>query len=461
MSDVSPSTDPDEADPEEDGSPATIEDLFADLSDLTSEGEVSETRDEVLDVKQLLVEAHDRGLIDSGTRDLRARDAAEAFVGSVIFASPLLVEDGVFDIANHLFGFTVRGVPVFLIMNTLFVVFMTYALLEWTGRNTDETALLFGRIPVRLFMTLTVSFVVAALLMTAWGRVNGWQSPVEAISRITVLWTVGTLGAALGDILADSDTTPEISSPERSTGPGLSQTQTTDGVEPTAIEERSEAVRGLSDGALMDALHEEFDDLEAIVGDFAERRRVNRIREEAIAATLEDAVDDTIQKYTSRDIAEAFVGSVFFSIPFLVEDGVFDIAEFFLSFRVGLFPVYFLVNVAFVLLMILALVYWAGPKDVKVSRPLLGFIPRRLVGTALVSFLTAASLMTMWGRVDNWEDPLVALARVSVVWTVASFGAALGDILPGESSGADINDDLEALGDGSGRSEPREPERNE
>jgi hypothetical protein len=68
------------------------------------------------------------------------------------------------------------------------------------------------------------------------------------------------------------------------------------------------------------------------------------------------------------------------------------------------------------------------------------------VGIAAVSFLTAAALMTMWGRVEGWADPAVALTRISVVWTVASFGASLGDILPGESSGDDINDDLADLG---------------
>ena len=129
------------------------------------------------------------------------------------------------------------------------------------------------------------------------------------------------------------------------------------------------------------------------------------------------------------------------------EDGVFDVADYFLSFQVGVFPVFFVVNTAFVLVMILLLVYWAGPQDVQMSRPILGFVPRRLVGISVVSFLTAAALMTMWGRVDAWEDPVIAVARVSVVWTVASFGAALGDILPGESSGDDINDDLAALGD--------------
>jgi uncharacterized membrane protein len=104
------------------------------------------------------------------------------------------------------------------------------------------------------------------------------------------------------------------------------------------------------------------------------------------------------------------------------------------------------VNVGFVLAIIAALVYWAGPQDVTVSRPLLGVVPRRLVWIAVVSLLTVAALMTIWGRVGGWADPVVAVARISVVWTVASFGAALGDILPGESSGDDINDDLAELG---------------
>jgi len=64
----------------------------------------------------------------------------------------------------------------------------------------------------------------------------------------------------------------------------------------------------------------------------------------------------------------------------------------------------------------------------------------------------------MWGRVGNWQEPVVAVARISVVWTVASFGASLGDILPGESSGTDINDDLAALTDGDGRRRATETE---
>ncbi len=430
---------------EQHATPPTVEALFSDLSDLTGETSDAGTHDEVRDIQQLLLEAHERGLIDSGVRDLDVRDAAEAFVGSVIFASPLLVEDGIFDIADYLFQFTVSGIPVFLIANTLFVVFMTYALLEWTGRNKEETRTLFGVIPIRMFVTLTVSLVVAALLMTVWGRVDGWGSPIEAGARINVIWTVGSLGAALGDILADSDPAPAVTHTEPTRAGTRAQAVYVGGGSP-AVEQR-DVVQELSDGALVEALHDRFDDLEAVVEGPTDRLEVTRLREATIQATVDDVFGDRIQKYTSRDIAEAFVGSIFFSIPFLVEDGVFDVADFFLSFQVGFFPVYFLVNTVFVILMILALVYWAGPQDVQMSRPIFGFIPRRLVGTAVVSVLTATALMTMWGRVGNWEDPVVALARISVVWTVASFGGALGDILPGESSGADINDDLAALGD--------------
>jgi uncharacterized membrane protein len=415
---------------------ATIEDLFTDLIALR-EGADDQTQDEIRDVKHLLVEAHDRGLIDSGVRNLDSRDVAEAFIGSVIFASPLLVEGGIVDIASHLFGSTVAGVPVFLLANTVFVVVMTYALIEWTGQDRAETDVLFGVVPLRLLMTLTVSFVVATLLMTVWGRVGGWRSPVEALARINVIWTVGSLGAGLGDILADDEGTPTVAIES-----GIAQQGSQLVAEDPTLETPPATVREMSDSALVEALNKEFDDLEAVLEDSTDRAEVTRLREETVEATLDDIFGDRIEKYTSRDIAEAFVGSIFFAIPFLVEDGVFDIADFFLSFRVGVFPVYFLINTVFVLTMILGLVYWAGPQDVQVNRPIVGFIPRRMVGIAVVSFLTAAALMTMWGRLDGWADPVESLARINVVWTVASFGAALGDILPGESSGSDINDEL-------------------
>jgi len=410
-----------------------VEDLLEDLEAAAEDLDSPEAGAQVRETEGLLAAASERGIIDSSLRRLDPGDAAEAFVGAVIFASPLLVEDGVFDIADYLFGVTVSGVPVFLIANTLFVVVLTYALLEWTGRDRVEVHDFLGIVPTRLVMTLAVSFLASAILMTIWGRVGDWQSPVEAIARINVLWTVGSIGAALGDILADDSEPPAAHRPgkdEASIGP-LSP----------------EEVHAVSDGRLLASLHEHFDELESRAENEADREEIRRLRARAQGAAADEPFGERIRKYTSRDVAEAFVGSVIFSIPFLVEDGVFDVAAYFLAVRVGEFPVFFVLNAAFVLAIVEVLVYRTGPQDVQVSRPLFGVVPRRLVGIAVVSFLTAAALMTMWGRVGGWVDPVVAVARISAVWTVAAFGAALGDILPGESSGDDINDDLAELGE--------------
>ncbi|WP_342776374.1 hypothetical protein [Natronomonas salsuginis] len=92
--------------------------------------------------------------------------------------------------------------------------------------------------------------------------------------------------------------------------------------------------------------------------------------------------------------------------------------------------------------MTISLLYHADFRDVHIHRPTLGFLLRRLTAVIVISLFTAAFTMTLWGRVGDWSDPAVVFARISVVWTAAAFGGALGDILPGESEGADINDEL-------------------
>lgn len=420
----------------------TIEDLLVDLTDVLEES--IDTDPEARHVQHLLIEAHDRGLIPSRVRSLDTRDAAEAFVGSVIFSAPLLVEDGVFDIADHLGTVTIATVPVFFVLNTAFVVLMTYALIEWTGRNRAETRMVLGVIPVRLLMTLVVSFLVATLMMTIWGRIDGWGSPVESILRISVIWTVGSLGAALGDIVSEGDPDVEITLGELSKRSDVFSVDSLADAD-SHWENHPGNVQRLSDGALLEEIVDRLQHLEASAEVSSNRQDIGQLRERTNEAAFDGPFGESIQKYTSRDVAEGFVGSIFFSIPLLVEDGVYDVAAFFLSFRLGIVPVFFLANTVFVFVMILGIVFWAGPQNVQMTRPIFGFIPRRLVGAAVVSFLTATALMTMWGRVENWNDPVVALARISVLWTVAAFGASLGDVLPGESTGTDINDDLAAL----------------
>ncbi len=425
-----------------DTGPNAVEDIIADLEDLDRSTASADASDSIDGTRAALATAASEGAIRTRHRSLDVRDAAEAFVGSVIFASPLLVEDGVFDIGEHLFTQTVAGVPASLLVNTAFVVLMTYALLEWTGRTREDTYILGGLLPLRLPMILGVSFGVATILMTVWGRVDLLGAPVEAIARINVLWTVGSLGAALGDLLSDDDPDPvalgvdeaDLVAREPPGGDGSTGSGAVSAGEPP------------TGAGTLDDLDAHFDRLEEAV-EPADRKEVRRLRQLALDEVLEGFLDEQIDKYTKRDIAEAFVGSIFFSIPFLVEDGVFDVADYFLSFRLGEFPVYFLLNAVFVFGMIGLVVYWAGPKNVVVSRPLFGFVPRRIVGIGIVSFLTAAGLMVLWGRVTAATPPMEAVARISAVWTVASFGAALGDILPGESSGQDINDDLADFGE--------------
>lgn len=148
---------------------------------------------------------------------------------------------------------------------------------------------------------------------------------------------------------------------------------------------------------------------------------------------------DRIQKYTTRDIGEALVGSIIFALPLLVEDGVFLIADHFLAFLVAGVPVFLLANVVFVIALTAGLLYAVDIREVKITNPLFGVVPRRLVGVLAISLLATAGLMVMWGRMflDD-PTPAAAFARITVIWAAAALGASLGDILPGESKGTDL-----------------------
>ncbi|MFP4632970.1 MAG: DUF2391 domain-containing protein [Halobacteriota archaeon] len=148
-----------------------------------------------------------------------------------------------------------------------------------------------------------------------------------------------------------------------------------------------------------------------------------------------------INKYTTRDMGEAFVGGLLFSMPMLVEDGVFGIAEWFLSFWVAGVPVLFVVNAVLVGVVTAGLLYAVDIREIVITKPLFGVLPRRLVGVLGISFLTAGGALFLWGRLHSGDpSTLEMVARVSVVWSVAALGAVLADILPGESKGQDVSD---------------------
>lgn len=202
---------------------------------------------------------------------------------------------------------------------------------------------------------------------------------------------------------------------------------------------------GLPSETEMDDVIEQLDELEQTVDSAEELRELNDVRIALERLPGGEFVEKRIEKYTTRDVAESFVGSILVSLPLLVEDGVFDIADHFVGNTAAGIPFWLVGNVVFVTLVTWALLYWADFRVIAESDSVFGLIPYRVVGVLLISFSTATLLMTLWGRLGGWNDPLLAFARIAVVWTAAAFGAALGDILPGQSGGTEVKNVPEEL----------------
>ncbi len=187
----------------------------------------------------------------------------------------------------------------------------------------------------------------------------------------------------------------------------------------------------------IDDVFSQLERLEQTVTSDTERREVERTKR----MLKHVPGSDRIRKYTTRDIGEAFVGGIVFSLPLLVEDGVFEIAEWFIEVTVAQIPVFLVLNVLFVLALTTGLLYAVDIRDVKITNPFFGLIPRRLVAVLAISFIVATMTMFMWGRLHE-EDPTTVeqFARITVIWAAAALGATLGDILPGESKGEDISE---------------------
>jgi uncharacterized membrane protein len=179
------------------------------------------------------------------------------------------------------------------------------------------------------------------------------------------------------------------------------------------------------DDDLRDLLSE-FDALAETVDAPEERERVRAARNAAVVAANDDDVfGQVIKGYDRADIAEAFVGSLLFGIPMFVEGGTNEVGEF-----LAATPIALVGTVVGAIVLVIGILYVAEIQDVRVYKPLLGFIPRRLVGVLGVSFVTALVMMTAWGRVA-WGDPVLTFATVVAAFVPMSVGAALGDILPG------------------------------
>jgi len=174
-------------------------------------------------------------------------------------------------------------------------------------------------------------------------------------------------------------------------------------------------------------LIEDLETLEEVVDDTDERRRVREAMRTArdLATPKPSVFGKVVRGFDRGDIAEAFLGSVLFGVPMLVEGGTTEIGAY-----LGGNPA-FLVGTALVtVLLVVGIIYVADFQDVRVHRPFLGVVPRRLVGVLGVAAFTSVVGLTAWGQID-WADPAVALGSTVVATLPMAVGAALGDLLPG------------------------------
>lgn len=184
------------------------------------------------------------------------------------------------------------------------------------------------------------------------------------------------------------------------------------------------ALKAAESEAAIEELVDELEGIEAEVADPETRARLEEAMED-LAALQPPGFGNVIVGFDHRDAAEALLGALLLGIPMFVEGGTLEIGAF-----VARHPVLLVGTVVATVAMVVSILYVAEFQDVRIHEPLLGFVPRRLVGVVGISLATALVMMTAWGRVD-WADPMLAAATVAVAWLPMSIGAALGDIVPG------------------------------
>jgi len=174
----------------------------------------------------------------------------------------------------------------------------------------------------------------------------------------------------------------------------------------------------------VERLLDDLEELEGIV-DEEDREQVRESIRSARRISSRRPFGNVIRGFDRRDAAEAFVGSVIFGIPMLVEGGTLEVGEF-----VAAHPPLFFGTLGVAVAIVIGLLYVAEIQRVEVVNAYFGIVPRRLTAVLTISALTATVSMTGWGRVD-WAEPWVATCQIGVCFFGMAVGAALGDILPG------------------------------
>ncbi|GAA0299489.1 DUF2391 domain-containing protein [Halarchaeum salinum] len=183
----------------DDDGPSDVSDLMDDLEALESHVESPAGREAVAEAMATAAELGHRGAFGRVIHGFDRADAAEATLGSVLFAMPMVVEGGTRDVGIHM-----TSHPIGFLGTVAATVAMVYGILYVADiQDVRVKNPLFGVIPRRLAGVITISLGITVLLFTGWGQID-WNDPWLAVCIVVVAWAPTAIGAALGDILPGS-----------------------------------------------------------------------------------------------------------------------------------------------------------------------------------------------------------------------------------------------------------------
>ncbi|WGI17435.1 DUF2391 family protein [Methanonatronarchaeum sp. AMET-Sl] len=175
----------------------------------------------------------------------------------------------------------------------------------------------------------------------------------------------------------------------------------------------------------LSSLVDEFERLEESVESKKHRNHIQKLKEKTIKLSNPRMFGVVVEGFGKRDMIEAFLGSILIGIPVIIEEGTLEIGEF-----IAQHPLFLLGTLVFGVLLVIGILYYTDIQDVRITNPIFGLIPRRLLGILSIAFISSIVLMTVWGRVD-WSEPMIAFSQCAFTFVAMSIGAALADILPG------------------------------
>lgn len=175
-----------------------IEDLLEELEDLEESVDSPEEVEQVREAMRVARRVR-KGVFGRVIHGYDLGDVAESVLGALLFGIPMAVEGGTTEVG----AFFVTHPPL-LVATGAFAVLSTAGIIYVADfQDVRVRRQILGVVPRRLAGIVSISFLTAVGLLTAWGRVD-WGEPLLALATVVVAFLPMSIGAALGDILPGS-----------------------------------------------------------------------------------------------------------------------------------------------------------------------------------------------------------------------------------------------------------------